>query len=171
PAVGAHVGLGRCWAPPPAGGRGGGGGGGGPAVADALADGGGGLDESDGDGDGSGSANAAARTRPAAHVGAAGVAGVCWARSSASAAALTLACAAFTSSSTLVSSMRASTCPGATVSPGRTLTSVTTPAVLKLSPRICTGCTLPAAETVVCTVPRCTRLVVAAAATWAGRPP
>src|SRR5262245_19969242 len=66
--------------------------------------------------------------------------------------------------------MRASTRPGVTWSPGFTSTSVTVPAVLKLRPRLCAGVTVPAADAVRATAPRCTRAVVDAAGAGADRP-
>ena len=93
----------------------------------------------------------------------------CWARASASDAELTFAWAALTSSSTAVLSMRASTCPALTVSPAVTSSSVTTPAVLKLRPRVCCGCTVPAADSVTLTVPRWTATVDSRTVDAAGR--
>ncbi|GAA1795293.1 hypothetical protein GCM10009835_11680 [Planosporangium flavigriseum] len=94
---------------------------------------------------------------------------VCWARAKAFVAELTLACAVLTSSCAAELSIRASTCPAATESPGFTSTSVTVPPVLKLSPRLCMACTVPAADEVSSTTPRCTRTVAGPAA--AGAPP
>jgi len=86
---------------------------------------------------------------------------VCCARASASLAASMLACAELTSSRTPVLSILASTWPAATWSPGLTSISVTVPPVLKLNPRLCAGCTVPAADDVSVTTPRCTRAVAA----------
>jgi hypothetical protein len=60
--------------------------------------------------------------------------------------------------------MRASTWPAVTWSPGFTSTSVTTALALKPSPRVPTGCTVPAADEVSTTAPRWTRAVLGAAA-------
>lgn len=91
------------------------------------------------------------------------------ARDRASAAASTLAWAAVTSSCTAEPSIRASTWPGVTWSPGFTATSVTVPAVLKLRPRVWAGVTVPAADAVSVTAPRWTRTVFDATGVGAGR--
>jgi hypothetical protein len=78
-------------------------------------------------------------------------------------AVFSASCAVVTLAFASVSSMRASTSPTVTWSPGRTRTSVTVPLMLKARPRDCAGCSVPAAATAEVTVPRCTRAVTGAA--------
>jgi hypothetical protein len=80
-------------------------------------------------------------------------------------ALVSASCAVDTVLLALVSSMRASTSPTVTWSPGRTRTAVTVPAMLKASPRLCAGCNVPAAATAAVTTPRCT-CTVAGGAVW-----
>jgi len=62
------------------------------------------------------------------------------------------------------SSILASTCPAVAASPALTFSSVTVPPVPKDSPRVAAACTVPAAEAVWVTVPRCTVAVAVDAA-------
>src|SRR5207247_10259297 len=66
--------------------------------------------------------------------------------------------------------VRTRTCPAPTWSPTLTASSVTTGLRVKLSRRVCTMVTVPAADAVITTVPRVTGAVVAATVAG-GRPP